>query len=263
MHQLTIGQQAFYTQFKQARAVVPEPAQPPKIKLKVGQTAEPPSSSKKITIHVGNRGGSVDSPAPQTGGSTGSPASGLHMNGTARTSGPPPSLNPLDKARSVSAAAASPSPMLPVAMKAEDSVRMSPAYPPRPPSATPGYPLSVGARPPVSFAPPQPQPHYNNMMVNGAVDSTRYRPSGKGGYFQHYSQFFAHDIQALTTHSLRNCEFRLSRATRRSAHLHWRYTPMLPRRSSQRTSPCLPAKPVCASTQCCPTSSRTDSTVSG
>ncbi|KAK0391957.1 hypothetical protein NLU13_1455 [Sarocladium strictum] len=62
----------FYKEYKAAKAAVSEPVQP-KIKLKVGQAADTPGSSRKITINVG-RGG-TDSPAPAAADS---PADGLN-----------------------------------------------------------------------------------------------------------------------------------------------------------------------------------------
>ena len=63
---LTRAKEYFNEQFEEAKAAVPEPPQS-KIKLKV-PTAEstPAGQSKKITIHVGGRGGSTGSQTPLT-----------------------------------------------------------------------------------------------------------------------------------------------------------------------------------------------------
>lgn len=60
--------QAFYDELNAAKAVVPEPPQQPKIKLKVGSGQDTPVlGAKKITIHVGgSKGSATGSPAPPT-----------------------------------------------------------------------------------------------------------------------------------------------------------------------------------------------------
>lgn len=149
-----------------------EPAQP-KIKLKVGQV-EVPSSSKKITIHVG-RGGSADSPAPHTTQSADSPASSANVNGIGRPGLPgQPNLGHLEKARSVSASVASPSPSLNVGLKTEDSAHMSPAGLSQPLTTIPGQATPGFPRPQVPPAPAQPP------LVNGFVEQKKLRADGKG-----------------------------------------------------------------------------------
>lgn len=178
---LTLFQKAFYEHLKKARAVVPEPTQP-KIKLKVGQASEAPS--KKITIHVGGRGGSTDSPAPNPAQANASPAAGL--NGVTRVS------NRLEAARSVSVSAPSPSPSTQPGLKKEDSARVSPAVPAPIPGSTPVAvrPLAAAIQPR-----PQPQPQLQPLatpqatpqahpvdiqpMVNGHVEQKRLRRAGK------------------------------------------------------------------------------------
>ncbi|OLN82908.1 Chromatin structure-remodeling complex subunit rsc1-like protein 2 [Colletotrichum chlorophyti] len=132
----------FINQLKQAKAVVPEPSQP-KIKLKVGQpSSEQPATSKKITIHVGGKSDSADSPAPLVPRSAGSQVSDQAPvnNGTARPTATPAVSAAMDRLRSTSVA--SPSPSLANNVKREDVSRPSPAV-------TPG-----NANTPSVFAPP-------------------------------------------------------------------------------------------------------------
>ncbi|PNY28280.1 Chromatin structure-remodeling complex subunit rsc1 [Tolypocladium capitatum] len=162
-------EEAFHEELKKARAVVQEPAQPPKIKLKVGQGTETPSSSKKITIHVGGRGGSADSPAPTASQFADTPAGGV--NGVTRTS------SRLDATRSLSASVPSPSPSAQAGFKTEEMALVSPAVVAQPPSGAP-----AAARPLVAAIPPYPLPQAvpNNPVINGYVEQRRLRRDGKG-----------------------------------------------------------------------------------
>ncbi|KAK0667707.1 hypothetical protein QBC41DRAFT_323289 [Cercophora samala] len=100
--------QAFLDELNAAKAVVPEPPQQPKIKLKVGSGQDTPVlGAKKITIHVGgSKGSATGSPAPPTNRSS--------------ESGPVPPQNSfttaasfqLDKSMSLPSAAGSPSPSI-------------------------------------------------------------------------------------------------------------------------------------------------------
>jgi hypothetical protein len=146
---------------------VPEPAQP-KIKLKVGQGSETPSSSKKITIHVGGRDSSVASPAPQVNQASEAIAA-ANVNGAAAQL----SAN-LEPPRSVSASAPSPTPSSQVERKVEEGARASPAVA-NTPAGAPGQPV---ARPPIPAIPSQPV--QTNPLVNGYADQRRFRPAGKG-----------------------------------------------------------------------------------
>lgn len=137
----------FEKELDQAKAVVQEPPQPPKIKLKVAPGSETPSvtAPKKITIHVGSRGSAAASPAPPTGQSVDSNHSFGPVNGNRVVPSALPALSQ-DKARSLSASAA-PSPAVTQA-KLEGGVQQSPVpLPPRagmngafttPGTATPG-----------------------------------------------------------------------------------------------------------------------------
>ncbi|KAL7908579.1 Bromodomain-containing protein [Trichoderma velutinum] len=157
----------FYGQLKKAQAAVSEPSQP-KIKLKVGQGSETPSSSKKITIHVGGRDSSVASPAPQVAQS--SETTNGNVNGAGQLSAN------LEAPRSVSASAPSPTPSSQVGLglKVEDGIRASPAVG-NMPAGAPGQPA---VRPPIPTIPSQ--PFQSNPLVNGYADQRRFRPASKG-----------------------------------------------------------------------------------
>ncbi|PFH62818.1 hypothetical protein XA68_11830 [Ophiocordyceps unilateralis] len=180
-------EEAFYEQLKKAQAVV-APSQP-KIKLKVGQPQEaPPTSSKKITIHVGGRGGSTDSPAshmPQTSG----PPAAAGLNGSTVTR----SSVRLEAARSVSLSAPSPTPPVQTGLKTEDGARMSTGVPAPIPVGDPGLvrppgPVLLPHPPPPLPPPPPPPPQQQQqqqaesraMLVNGHVEPSRFRRAGKG-----------------------------------------------------------------------------------
>ncbi|KAL6794837.1 Bromodomain-containing protein [Trichoderma sp. SZMC 28013] len=156
----------FYGQLKKAQAAVSEPSQP-KIKLKVGQGSETPSSSKKITIHVGGRDSSVASPAPQVAQSS---ETNGNVNGAGQLSAN------LEAPRSVSASAPSPTPSSQVGLglKVEDGIRASPAVG-NMPAGAPGQPA---VRPPIPTIPSQ--PFQTNPLVNGYADQRRFRPASKG-----------------------------------------------------------------------------------
>ncbi|TDZ66163.1 Chromatin structure-remodeling complex subunit rsc1 [Colletotrichum trifolii] len=204
----------FLSQLKQAKAVVQEPSQP-KIKLKVQQpVSEQPTTTKKITIHVGGKSDSAESPAPAAPQSATSqlaiseasekpPAT----NGNVRQAAAAPAAAPatsavpaaMEKIRSTPMA--SPSPSVANNVKREDATRPSPAVTPAqvvtpsalPPSALPPSALPPSASgqtvglssaqfQPIGVPPPNPQP-----SVNGAppqppkpVWDPRVRFPGKG-----------------------------------------------------------------------------------
>ncbi|KAG6013666.1 hypothetical protein E4U54_006463 [Claviceps lovelessii] len=163
-------EKAFYDLFKKARAACPEPTQA-KIKLKVGQSGDTPASSKRVTIHVGGRTSSVDSPAPQTAQSTESPASVPHVNGVIRQPA-------LDAARIAFASAPSPSPSTHAGLKAEEPSRMSPAVLAPAPGQMPGPPVATTTLP---APPPGPlQIQSTNPMTPGYVEPKRLRATGRG-----------------------------------------------------------------------------------
>lgn len=135
-------QDAFYEQFNEAKANVEEPPQP-KIILRTPSTQAQTSSSakpKRITIHVGGREDSQNSPPPQTSSASASEV----VNGGISRPAPvnPPPIN-IGQGPPATPAAA---------VKREDSARQSPAIPPQPSN---GYSASAFR--------PMPQP------VNGYV----------------------------------------------------------------------------------------------
>ena len=135
-------------QLKQATAVIADPA-PPKIKLKVGgSTADQPTPSKKITIHVGSgRGASTDALTPLTRDSVDTPS----VNGV---NGAPAAAASADGGRSESAAAASPRPSVPPTQEGPAGAA-SPAV--RPPSAASGQGTpALPTAPPAPVVPPAP-----------------------------------------------------------------------------------------------------------
>ncbi|GKT91773.1 LOW QUALITY PROTEIN: bromodomain containing protein [Colletotrichum tofieldiae] len=156
----------FKDELKQAKAVVQEPTQP-KIKLKVQQpTSEQPVTSKKITIHVGGKSDSGDSPAPLIPQSAGSQVSDQTpiANGVARQGGPQAIPAAMDRLRSVSVA--SPSPSVANNIKREDAARPSPAVTPGhagtpsafpPPATGQAAHMSNATFQPIGVAQPQPQ----------------------------------------------------------------------------------------------------------
>ncbi|RYP12833.1 hypothetical protein DL767_011058 [Monosporascus sp. MG133] len=167
----------------QAKQYVPEPPQP-KIKLKVSQSSEPPTHPKKITIHVGGKASATGSPAPVTAQSgdgeatrNGTPAAKNPFGGT--PSGPL-NLGQLDKARSVSASASSPSPSAAGLVKPEEVARASPAIAPQPNTMTfqqfapPVMPPGPGSNGVVSQPPPPPPPP--KQTAADILEAQKYRP---------------------------------------------------------------------------------------
>lgn len=162
-----------------ARKNVPEPPQP-KIKLKVSQSSEPPAHPKKITIHVGGKASTTGSPAPATAQSGEGEAT---RNGTPAKNpfGGTPSgtlnLVQLDKGRSMSGSAPSPSPSAANGIKPEEVARGSPAIMPQPGTtfqqfAPPIMPNS-GMVPNGVAAPPPPPPKQTAADI---LEAQKYRP---------------------------------------------------------------------------------------
>ncbi|GKT43240.1 protein polybromo-1 [Colletotrichum spaethianum] len=175
-------------ELKQAKAAVQEPAQP-KIKLKVQQPAsEQPATSKKITIHVGGKSDSGESPAPPIALSSGSQVGDQTpvSNGVSRQGGLPAIPAAMDRFRSVSVA--SPSPSLANNIKREDAARPSPAGTPGhggtpsafpPPGAGQAANLSNATFQPIGVAQLQPQTNGIQQSPRPLWDQTRRAP-GKG-----------------------------------------------------------------------------------
>ncbi|GJC85099.1 protein polybromo-1 [Colletotrichum liriopes] len=178
----------FKDELKQAKAVVQEPTQP-KIKLKVQQpTSEQPVTSKKITIHVGGKSDSGDSPAPLIPQSAGSQVGDQTpiANGVARQGGPQAIPAAMDRLRSVSVA--SPSPSVANNIKREDAARPSPAVTPGhagtpsafpPPATGQAAHMSNATFQPIGVTQPQPQTNGIQQQPKPLWDQTRRGP-GKG-----------------------------------------------------------------------------------
>ncbi|WYZ44233.1 hypothetical protein EsH8_VII_000669 [Colletotrichum jinshuiense] len=162
-------QEFFANELKQAKAVVQEPAQP-KIKLKVQQPApEQPTTSKKITIHVGGKSDSADSPAPSVFQSAGSQANEPTPTTSGSTRRTIPTVMPAAMDRLRSTSAASPSPSVANNIKREDAARPSPAVTPGHVGTPSGFPppaqaagLSNAHFQPIGT--PQPQPQANGIQ---------------------------------------------------------------------------------------------------
>ncbi|KAF4634844.1 hypothetical protein G7Y89_g3266 [Cudoniella acicularis] len=181
---------------KEAKQAVQEPT--PKIHLKVNNNSE----QKKITLKFGNRGSPAESPAPQVNGSSGTPANGTRRNpfGGSNTSiAPVPSLDQLERARSASGSAPSPTTSNSAVVKNEEA-RNSPAVPAPIQSnyrgtsqtvSTPGLPTS-GMLPPSTpgisnhnmytaggYAQSFPHPHQPQFHVQNPAFESKWRQPGK------------------------------------------------------------------------------------
>ncbi|KAK1981223.1 Bromodomain-containing protein [Colletotrichum cereale] len=178
----------FKDEMKKAKTVVQEPTQP-KIKLKVQQTAsEQPTTSKKITIHVGGKSDSGESPAPPVSHSAVSQVGDQTpiANGATRQVGLPAVPAAMDRLRSVSVA--SPSPSVANNIKREDAARPSPAGTPGhagtpsaflPPAGGQATNLSNATFQPIGIAQPQPQMNGIQQQPKPLWDQARRAP-GKG-----------------------------------------------------------------------------------
>ncbi|CAG8956866.1 hypothetical protein HYFRA_00012321 [Hymenoscyphus fraxineus] len=194
--------------FKEAKQSVQEPPPAPKIKLKV------PEPAPKITLKFGSRGSPAaeTTPAPQTNGANGTPANGTRRNpfGASGAPAPAPSLDQLERARSTSGSAQSPTPSNSGVVKNEEVARNSPAVsaavanprassqtavstpglPVMPPPSTPGVPAnnmySAGGYA-TSF---QHQPQY---QAPKPVTESRFRLPGKGKFHKSLSLLGAAD----------------------------------------------------------------------
>lgn len=148
------------------------------------QSSEPPAHPKKITIHVGGKTSAAGSPAPATGQSVEGEGT---RNGTPVAKNPfggmpsgPLNLGQLDKARSMSGSAPSPSPSTVGVVKPEEVARASPATMPQPGTATfqqfapPIMPPSnLAPNGTVSQPPPPPPP---KLTAADILEMQKYRP---------------------------------------------------------------------------------------
>lgn len=152
---LTCAKEYFYEQFEDAKAAVPEPPQS-KIKLKV-PTAEstPTGQSKKITIHVGGRGGSTGSQTPLT--SVGSRRSESIAPSAV---GPTGLRNAVNQQQSPAASALSPSPS--VKGRVGDDASQTPLTP------APGVPGTPMAQTLAQVQPMMQTPNGTGLMTQQA-----------------------------------------------------------------------------------------------
>lgn len=118
-----VHQKSFHKYLTKAKQAQPGP----KIKLKL---PDPPAAGPKITLKLGAKGSPTATPTPTTNGSN------TVQNGTTRrnpfgassnVSTPVPALDPIERAKSASVQAASPSPAIVASVKDEESARNSPA----------------------------------------------------------------------------------------------------------------------------------------
>ncbi|KAL3422143.1 hypothetical protein PVAG01_06299 [Phlyctema vagabunda] len=181
---------------REAKQAVPDPIVP-KIKLKLPQAAEP---APKITLKLGGKSSPVPSPAPQVNGSNGATLAARRnpFGNSAVTATPLPSLDQLERARSKSGSAASPTPSNPTKVKNEEGARNSPAILPsasqtlsgtRTPSQSVSTPPVTGMPPPTAASNLQ-----NSYTASGYAQSfnhsqyaapvppfeSKFRPVGKG-----------------------------------------------------------------------------------
>jgi hypothetical protein len=156
--------------------------------------SEQPQPTPKITLKLGGRGSPVESPAPQTNGSNGTPANGTRRNpfgGSSSTATPAPNLDQLERAKSASGSVSSPTPSVVAPVKNEEGARNSPAIPAvgytnhRGASqavSTPGLPT-----PSIGMPPPSTPGVTNNGITNNGNNT--YTASGYAQSFPHQPQF--------------------------------------------------------------------------
>lgn len=175
-----------------------------------------PEPAPKITLKLGGRPSPADSPAPQTNGSNGAAINGTSRKnpfvGSVSGATPLPNIDPLERAKSMSDSATSPTPSNSAAVKNEEVAHKSPAIqtanynnyrPPSQPVSTPGPPAN-GMLPPSTPGLPTPALPTPNLFNSGgyaqsfqhptvyqapnpAVDN-KWRPEGQSKTFQYTRQ---------------------------------------------------------------------------
>ncbi|KAF7902249.1 hypothetical protein EAF00_002152 [Botryotinia globosa] len=167
----------FKKTLEEAKKVVPEPVIP-KIKINV----KAPEPTPKITLRVGVAR-AADSPAPLTSGSNGTVASTASSNSETRrnpfggshsVATPAPRLDQLERARSMSNSAASPTLSKSVLVKGEEALRNSPA-----PSQSNPRPINQ------SGSTPTPAP--SNMLPPNTPNASNQNSYNQGGYAQSFN----------------------------------------------------------------------------
>lgn len=203
MNYVNNSQTFFYKALREAKQAVPDPALP-KIKLKLGSASAPePAPAPKITLKMGGKASPADTPAPQLNGTNGNATIAARRNpfGSASSAAvPTPSLDHLDRARSMSGSAASPTPSTSAVVKNEDGARASPAIPLsaghsqsgfRASSQTVSTPNITGMPPPSSTTPglhntysssgyAQSFNHQSQYKAQNPAFESKWRQAGKG-----------------------------------------------------------------------------------
>lgn len=176
---VNVCQTFFKKTLEEAKKVVPEPVVP-KIKINV-KASEP---TPKITLRVGAGSRAADSPAPLTGGSSGTATSGTPSNGETRrnpfggshsNTTPAPNLGQLERARSMSNSAPSPTPSKAVPVKSEEALRKSPAAP------------IQSAPQAISQIASTPTPAPSNMLPPNTPNASNHNSYNQGGYAQSFN----------------------------------------------------------------------------
>lgn len=183
---INIRQNFFKKEVEEARKAAPEPVTP---KIKLNVKGSEPTPKITLRVGVGSGGRAADSPAPLTSGSNGTATSGTSSNGEARrnpfggshsTATPAPNLGQLERARSMSNSAASPSPSAAVPVKSEDALRKSPTAS----GQTAQRPLGQAVSTPTSstMLPPHTPSAANNNTYNqgGYAQSFNHQPANLG-----------------------------------------------------------------------------------
>lgn len=165
----------FYKKLKEAKQAVPDPAGT-KIKLKL------PDAASRITLKLGGtRGSPAGSPAPQANGSN---SNGVPVNGAGRrnpfggsysSATPIPSLDQLERARSMSGSVDSPTTSNAVPVKNEET-RNSPAIPPGQNNRSMSVALSTPGLNGNGMPPPSTPGLSNNYTQSGFAQSFSHQP---------------------------------------------------------------------------------------
>ncbi|PQE22754.1 bromodomain containing protein [Rutstroemia sp. NJR-2017a BVV2] len=180
----------FKKTLEKAKQAVPEPVAP-KIKINV----KGPEPSPKITLRVGGgRGTPADSPAPQTNGAGANSAASINGEGrrnpfssTQSSATPAPSLDQLERARSMSNSAASPTPSNSAPVKNEDAQL----------TAAP----TQGNNRATSQAVSTPTPAPSNMPPPNTPGASNYNTYNQNGYAQSFSHLAQQNVSSSSFES--------------------------------------------------------------
>lgn len=163
----------FQKKLQEAKKNVSEPAGT-KIKLRVPEVP-------RITLKIGPKGSPAGSPAPQVNGAAANGAGRKNpFGGSTSVAAPIPSLDQLEKARSMSGSVASPTTSNTAPVKSEEIARNSPALSAGQGSATTNQAVSTTGLNGSGMLPP---------LAPG--NSQNYTPGGFAQSFNHQSQYHA------------------------------------------------------------------------